>query len=78
MVDQKEINRLKLMLDHVNRTLEMAEPDLKIVERLLSDALNLAMALREPPNPYAHPALRPGLTVGDAAARGLIAPPEGG
>jgi len=59
--DQKQINRLKLMLDHAKRALEMADPDLKIVERLLSDAVSLAVEMNEPPNPYADKGLRPGL-----------------
>jgi hypothetical protein len=78
MVTAKEVGRLRLMMGHVNRTLESDEPDLKIVEKLLSDALSFVLALQEPPNPYADKALRPGLTVGDAAASGMIAPPEGG
>jgi hypothetical protein len=71
MPDQKKINQLKVMLGHATRTLEMADPDLVIVEKLLSDALNLAMALREPPNPYADTRLRPGLRVGDAGDDGI-------
>jgi hypothetical protein len=62
MADPKKIDRLKLMLTHVERTLEQAEPDMRIVEKLLSDALSLAVELNEPPNPYADNALRPGLT----------------
>jgi hypothetical protein len=61
MPDQKKINRLKLMLGQATRCLEEAEPDLRVVETLLSGALALAMELREPPDPYANPALRPGL-----------------
>ena len=66
MADDKRINRLKLMLDHVDRALAHAEPDMKIVEKLLSDALNLAVELNEPANPYADRALRPGLSVTEA------------
>jgi hypothetical protein len=61
MPDQKQINRLKLMLGHAERALEMAEPDLVIVGKLLSDALSLALEMNEPPNPYADRSLRPGL-----------------
>ena len=61
--EPKKINRLKLMLDHAKRALEQDQPDLVIVEKLLSDALALAMELREPPNPYADKTLRPGLDV---------------
>ncbi|HLY78741.1 MAG TPA: hypothetical protein VKQ70_05170 [Caulobacteraceae bacterium] len=78
MPDQKKIDRVLLMLDHVERTLKTDPPDLRIAEKLLSDALNLMLELVEPPNPYADPKLRPGLTVGEAAARGMISPPEGG
>jgi|HubBroStandDraft_5_1064220.scaffolds.fasta_scaffold188961_2 hypothetical protein len=78
MTDQKKIDRILLMIDHVERTLKNDPPDLRIAERLLGDALNLMVELTDPPNPYADPKLRPGLTVGEAAASGMIAPPEGG
>ena len=60
MTDPKMINRLVLMLDHASRALKQEEPDLRIVEVLLADALSLVI-LREPPDPYADKALRPGL-----------------
>jgi hypothetical protein len=46
--DQRTINRLKLMLMHAQRTLEHADPDLKVVEKLLADALSLSIQLAEP------------------------------
>ena len=55
------INRLKLMLDHAKRALDADEPDMRIVEKLLGDAFNLALDINAPPNPYADKALRPGL-----------------
>jgi hypothetical protein len=61
MADNKLINRLRLMLDHAKRAMEQDEPDLKIVEKLLADALALAINIREPPDPYADQTLRPGL-----------------
>jgi hypothetical protein len=69
MPDQKQINRLKLMLDHAKRSLEMADPDMKIVEKLLSDALSLAAEINEPPNPYADQTVRPGLNYIDPRAK---------
>ena len=76
MIDQKAINRLKLMLDHAKRVLDHPEPDMRVLEKLLESALTLAADINAPPNPYADKALRPGLTVGEAAAAGMIAPPE--
>lgn len=63
MADQKKLNRIKLMLQQADRVLEQAEPDLVVFEKLIADALTLAMEMREPPNPYADKALRPGLTL---------------
>ena len=68
MTDPKKINRLLLMLDHAARTLKMDAPDLRIVEKLLADALTLAVELNEPPDPYADKTLRPGLRAGDGPA----------
>jgi hypothetical protein len=69
MPDQKLINRLKLMLGHAERALEMAEPDMKVVEKLLSDALALAINIREPPDPYADKSVRPGLNYIDPTGK---------
>jgi hypothetical protein len=60
--DAKQINRLMLMLDHAARALKNDPPDLVIVEKLLSDALDLVIAIQAPDDPYADKALRPGLT----------------
>lgn len=76
MTDRKELSQLKVLLGHVNRHLDGEAPDFVILQKLLSDALYLAEMLCEPPNPYADKALRPGLTVGEAAATGMIAPPN--
>lgn len=59
--DRQKFHRLALMINQAKDALEMEDPDLRVVEKLLADALNLACALNEPPNPYADPALRPGL-----------------
>jgi hypothetical protein len=69
MPDQKRINRLKLMLGHAQRALEMAEPDLRIVERLLNDAVALVVEMSEPPSPYEDRTLRPGLNRIDPTGR---------
>jgi hypothetical protein len=69
MADNKLINRLRLMLDHAKRAMEQDEPDLKIVEKLLADALALAIGINEPPDPYADKTLRPGLNYIDPTGR---------
>jgi hypothetical protein len=76
MADAKQINRLKLMLDHAKRALEMAEPDMRIVEKLLGDALSLAAEINEPPDPYADRTLRPGLAQ-SAGNVGAVDPGDG-
>lgn len=52
--------------------------DLKVAHSALEAALEIVEALQAPPNPYADKTLRPGLSVGEAAARGMIAPPGDG
>jgi hypothetical protein len=63
--EKKIVARIKLMLGHVERTLDMDEPDFVVVEKLMGDTLDLVIALQnpDPPNPYADPALRPALRV---------------
>ncbi|HEY1427833.1 MAG TPA: hypothetical protein VGF50_14265 [Caulobacteraceae bacterium] len=70
MADEKLVGRLKLMLGHAQRALEQEAPDLRIVEKLLGDALSLAVELNEPANPYSNRALRPGLSVSEADPAG--------
>lgn len=79
MTDQLKLDRMRTMYSQIGRALAADEPDMRVVKALLSDALQLAMDMTDPPDPYADKTLRPGLnTVGEAAAAGMIAPPQGG
>jgi hypothetical protein len=83
---------LRSALSHLKETLGLfveaqtpggQVPSLAVLERaarLTAEAHLQFEHLLQPPDPYADKALRPGLnmTVGEAAASGMVAPPKGG
>lgn len=70
------IEEIRSKLQDALAALEVPSPmALRIAERFTDEANEALRELVDPPDPYKDMALRPGLTIGELAAAGMIAKP---
>ena len=70
------IDAIRDLLQEAVQALENPTPaSLRRAERLTDQANDALRELTDPPDPYKDMKLRPGLTLGEAAAAGMIATP---